>query len=141
MQVRSTPRLRIVAAAVLLAAACGGCSSGPPTGEVQGKVTFQGNPVREGRVTFLNLTEGGAAEADIQSDGTYVVKNPVVVGDYVIEIKPLMHMVDTDPGRTPPSPEEKPAPDIPEKYRMQGSTPLRETVKTGKNVFDFNMTP
>jgi len=116
-----------------------GCSSGPTKGEVQGKVTFQGKPVKEGRVNFLNLTEGGAAEAQIAADGAYVVKGGVVVGEYVVEIAPLMHMMDTDPGKTPPSLVEKNAPDIPRKYRQQGTTPLKASVKSGKNEINFEM--
>ena len=117
------------------------CSSGPETGQVRGKVTFKGKPVTEGTVTFLNPTEGGGAEAEIKSDGSYSVEGPVVVGNYMVEVKPLMHIVDTDPGRTPPAPMEKPAPDIPRKYRMQGTTPLTATVKTGPNELNFDMKP
>jgi hypothetical protein len=50
-------------------------------------------------------------------------------------------MVDTDPGRSPPAPVEKHAPNIPPKYRMQGTTPLRAPVKKGPNTFDFDMKP
>jgi len=118
-----------------------GCDSGPGRGEVRGKVTFKGNPVKEGAVTFLNPTEGGAHEAQIEKDGSYVVNGGAVVGEYIVEIKPLVVIVDTDPGKSPPAPVEKPAPDIPRKYRMQGTTPLKATVKSGKNEIDFEMTP
>ena len=36
---------------------------------------------------------------------------------------------------------EKKAPDIPLKYRQQGKTPLRASVKAGKNEINFEMTP
>jgi hypothetical protein len=116
------------------------CSHGPPTGDVHGKVTFKGQPVKEGRVTFLNPKEGGAAEALIGKEGAYSVPG-VVVGEYVIEITPLVQIVDTDPGKSPPAPMEKPAPDIPMKFRQQGKTPLRAAVKAGKNEINFDMTP
>ncbi len=122
-------------------AALAGCDSGPETGEVFGKVTFKGQPVTEGTLTFLNEKGEGDAEAEIQSDGSYAVASGVVVGDYVIEIKPLMILVDTDPGKSPPAPTEKAAPNIPQKYRQQGSTPLKETVKSGKNEINFDMQP
>ena len=119
-----------------------GCSSGPAKGEVHGKVTFKGQPLKEGTVTFLNTKEGGAAEATINADGTYAVAGGAVVGEYDrVEIKPLTEMKDTDPGKTPPSRVEKPAPNIPLKYRMQGTTPLKATVKPGKNEINFEMTP
>src|SRR5262249_34094558 len=117
-------------------------SSAPAaTSPVKGKVTFKGKPVEEGTVTFLNLTEGGAAEAQINKDGTYAFQGGVTPGDYHVVITPLMHIVDTDPGKSPPAPVERPAPDIPTKYRMQGTTPLRASVKPGPNEFPFDMTP
>jgi hypothetical protein len=129
----------VIAAALITFAA--GCSSEPARGEVRGKVTFKGNPVKEGTVTFLNPNEGGAHEAQIEKDGSYVVNGGAVVGEYIVEIKPLVVIVDTDPGKSPPAPVEKPAPDIPRKYRMQGTTPLKATVKPGKNELNFEMTP
>jgi hypothetical protein len=65
----------------------------------------------------------------------------VVVGNYLVVITPPIHIVDTDPGRSPPAPVEKPAPNIPPKYRMQGSTPLKAPVKPGQNEFNFDMMP
>ena len=141
---RSLRRTSVVALAfaiLSLGALPGGCSKGPPTGEVQGKVTFKGKPVTEGSVQFLNPKEGGSAGADLNADGTYVIKNPVVVGEYLVIVSPLIHIVDTDPGKSPPAPVEKPAPNIPPKYRMQGTTTLKAKVQTGKNIRDFDMTP
>jgi hypothetical protein len=51
-----------------------------------------------------------------------------------------MVMMDTDPGKSPPAPVEKKAPDIPTKYRQQGSTPLKASVQAGENTIDFEMT-
>src|SRR5262249_9033680 len=133
--VRVFPLILAVAATLLVAA---GCQKGPAPGKVRGKGTFKGQPGAEGRVTFLNTKEGGAAEAMIATDGTYAVPNGVVVGDYIVEITPLVEIKDTDPGKSPPAPVEKPAPDIPKKYRMQGTTPLRASVKAGPNEIDFN---
>lgn len=142
MHVQKAVRLAaLVIVAALFTAAPLSCSPGPAKGEVRGKVTFKGKPVTEGTVTLLNLTEGGNAEAQIGKDGTFAVPGTVAVGEYVVEIKPLVVIVDTDPGKSPPAPEEKPAPDIPRKYRMQGTTPLRAPVKAGKNEFNFEMMP
>jgi hypothetical protein len=140
------PNGRILFATAVLAAAAMaifqfGCDNGPARGDVSGKVTFKGSPVKEGTVTLLNPTEGGAHEAQIQTDGSYAIQGGAVVGEYVVEIKPLVVIVDTDPGKSPPAPVEKPAPDIPRKYRMQGTTPLKATVKSGKNEINFEMTP
>jgi hypothetical protein len=129
--------VRLLCVVVLLA----GCSSGPDTGTVRGKVTFKGAPVTEGTVTFTNPKEGGAAEAKLDKDGSYAVPNRVLVGEYQVTITPLMEMRDTDPGKTPPALVEKSAPNIPKKYRQPGSTPLKQTVKKGENTFNFDMVP
>ena len=85
---RVCPALRtatgLVAVAILALTA--GCDNGPPTGKVRGKVTFKGQPVKEGRVTFLNPKEGGTYEALIGSDGSYAISLGVNVGEYVVEI-------------------------------------------------------
>jgi len=127
----------ILAAALVLA----GCSSGPPGGKVQGKVTFKGQPVKEGLVTLLNPTEGGAYEAKISADGSYAIENPVAIGEYLVVVTPPVEIVDTDPGKSPPAPVEKNMPDIPKKYRMQGTTPLKVSVKAGPNEFHIDMRP
>jgi hypothetical protein len=130
-----------VVAACLIVSISGGCSQGPASGKVRGKVTFKGQPVKEGTVTLLNPKEGGAYEAQIGAEGAYAVPNPVAVGEYLVEVKPLVTIVDTDPGKSPPAPVEKPAPDIPKKYRQQGTTTLKASVKQGDNEINFEMTP
>jgi hypothetical protein len=137
-------KLEFVCCLVLIiccSVAFSGCDQGPPAGKVRGKVTFKGKPVAEGLVTFINPKEGGAAEAYLNSDGTYAVGNRVPVGDYQVMITPLTEMKDTDPGKTPPMKVEKNAPDVPRKYRMPGSTPLKATVVAGENEFNFDMMP
>ncbi len=129
-----------VLAAMLLVTAVG-CKSGPATGQVQGKVTFKGKPVAAGDIMFYNTKTGAAGAARIQAGGTYAVSQALPVGDYIVYITPLTHIVDTDPGKTPPSDVEKPAPDIPMKYRSQASTPLKTTIKEGRNEADFDMVP
>jgi hypothetical protein len=127
----------------VLAAALPGCSSGPPRGEVHGKVTFRGKPVSEGTIMFINPSgSGGSGETELRSDGTYEIQGGLIVGEYIVLVTPLMHRVDTSPGKTPPSLEEKPAPNIPTKYRRQASTPFRAKVEKGQNnPFDYDMTP
>ena len=118
-----------------------GCGpSGPPVGEVSGKVTFKGQPVKEGTVTFMNPTEGGAGESPIAADGGYAIPE-LVVGEYIVVVNPLMEMKDTDPGKSPPALVEKPAPNVPTKYRQQGLTPLKSSIKEGKNEFQIQMSP
>jgi hypothetical protein len=111
-------------------------------GQVEGKVTFKGQPVAEGTVNFSN-DKGAGAEAKLGTDGRYAVKTPeggLPLGEYVVTITPAMYLDKSDP-KTPPVMEEKKAPNIPEKYRRTGGTPLRYTVKDGKQEANFDMLP
>jgi len=118
-----------------------GCRSGPARGTVNGKVTYQGKAVAEGKIVFIDPGGKESGEIEISPDGSYTLPRGLPVGQYIVIISPLMHMVDTMPGKTPPSPEEKPAPNIPIKYRNQATTPFRATVKEGQNEsFNFDMT-
>jgi hypothetical protein len=134
------PGFAFLALASLLTAVSG-CDSGPPRGEVRGTVTFHGKPVTEGTIMFINPSgTGGGGEAELRPDGSYEITGGLIVREYVVIISPAMHMVDTSPGKTPPSLEEKPAPNIPRKYRVQATTPLRAKVEKGANTFVFDMT-
>lgn len=137
---RPLPVIARLAAAMALPVLLLGCSSGPETGDVAGTVTFKGKAVKEGRVTFLNPKEGGAAESEIGPDGRYSISK-VLVGEYLIVVTPLSVIMDTDPGKSPPAPVEKQAPDIPRKYRQEGTTPLKYTVKPGSNDFKIELNP
>jgi hypothetical protein len=136
----SLPNPATLAALVLAACAgavgCGG--GGPPVGEVAGKVTFEGKPVCEGRVSFYSAKTGVAEDALLKQDGRYALKNPLPVGDYQVMVAPLIVRQRVDP-KGPVVGEEKSAPDIPVKYRTIGSTDLRAKVKEGKNALDFDM--
>jgi hypothetical protein len=118
--------------------AVGGCGSGgAPVGEVSGKVTYEGKAVAEGRITFQSPT-GAADEALLKKDGSYTLNAPLPVGDYKVTVNPLIVRRQVE-GKGPEVGEEKPAPDIPPKYRTIGTTDLKATVKEGLNRLDFDM--
>lgn len=133
-------------ALVLFVAAAGvlaGCApGGPPRGTVEGQVTFKGKPVTEGMITFLG-DKGHAGEAKLGPDGRYAITDGggLPVGDYVVTISPLMYEDKSDPKNPPRTMVEKNAPDIPEKYRRQGGSPFKKTVKAGKNDINLDMVP
>jgi hypothetical protein len=137
--IRPTRALALAFATAALTAFLG-CSSGPATGDVEGKVTFKGQPVTEGTVTLLNATQGGAAEGQLGPDGRFSIPK-VVVGEYVVVVNPPTQMADTDPGKSPPAPVEKPVKNIPMKYRQQGTTDLKAAVKEGKNEVNLDLRP
>ena len=128
--------------ALAMAIGLAGCRSSPARGEVSGKVTFKGKAVSEGKITFFSAATGDTGDADLANDGTYTVKTikgGLIVGDYKVWVSPLMVLDKPDP-RTPPTMVEKPAPNIPIKYRGHES-PLTATIKEGKNERNFDMTP
>ena len=131
-----------VAASALSAFFLLGCSPSEPLGQVEGRVTFQGQPVTEGTINFSSAS-GAGAESALGADGKYAVSTPVgglPPGEYAVTIVPALYLDKSDP-HTPPVMEEKKAPNIPEKYRRIGGSPLRWTVVAGKNKADFDMKP
>ncbi|MDI9445306.1 MAG: carboxypeptidase-like regulatory domain-containing protein [Planctomycetota bacterium] len=121
--------------AIACALWCGGCgSSEPPTGQVAGKVTYQGEPVTKGVVTFVNSETGIGASSELDSSGAYRIES-VRAGDYQVAIQPP----------SAPSPEEmaegakaEKSP-IPAKYHDPQASGLTATVNEGANTADFDV--
>src|SRR5688572_17298853 len=114
------PVLRLGLGTLFVALATAGCGeSGPPVGRVSGKVTYQGQPVTEGTVSFYSDAAGYAAEAQLGNEGSYRIETEdggLHVGDYVVSIHPPMELGPPDP-RTPQVMIEKDVANIPKKYR------------------------
>jgi hypothetical protein len=86
LNVVSSPLRQFVSALVFLGAATAcclsvGCSSGK--GDVSGKVTFKGAPLKGGIVTFVSEGGGSNIVASIREDGTYTASN-VASGKYKV---------------------------------------------------------
>lgn len=103
----------------------------PPTVPIKGKVTYKGNPLTGGDVTFAPSGGGGerrAGSGPIQSDGTFVISSyqsgdGVEAGEYKVFFNP-----------PPPNPDAKTAPvknPIPAKYRSAKTSPITEMVAEG----------
>src|SRR5262245_9162414 len=102
--------------AVLAASGCG--SDGPGRFNVTGKVTFRGQPVEEGKITFEDPAAGQVNSADLGAGGGYSVE--LAAGDYQVSVSPpLIEMPGTrdSPGDTVP----KNVKNIPKKYRVPES--------------------
>ena len=136
--------MRIVSLMVLLVSlALSGCGSS--TQKVSGQVTFNGQPVTGGSLTFLPKTVEGSQEAGkpatatVGSDGKYVLGTEKAddgarVGRYQVSYSaPVAEMpagVELKPGQSPPpSPFDKLVPKQPE-----------VEVKTGANAIDVELT-
>jgi hypothetical protein len=106
-------------------------------GEVSGRVTFESKPVAEGLVTFMNPGGGTGGEGQLK-DGTYALSAPLPPGEYKVMVMPLVERR-RDGGKGPEVGVEKPAPDIPQKYRTIGTTDLKATVKEGRQEVNFDL--
>lgn len=129
-----------VLAVVSLLAASSGCSSEPPPPAafpVSGLVTFEGQPITGGTVTFYHSSRNGGGP--IGPDGTFQVNGeglPPAV--YYVAITP------PDPFATPPVPNAPPReqpkfPEIPEKYRTPIGSGIEVEVKAEPNYFVLNL--
>lgn len=139
MPTSSTRSTVLCAMLVLSFAGCGG--SAEPKREfadIKGKVTYKGEALKTGTVTFQPAT-GAAASGQIQADGTYSLKG--VVGPNKVTI------VSRDAAEeTPPNPETRaanaakgpPKEYIPAKYGTSESG-LSYDVKAGEQTKDFEL--
>lgn len=130
-----------LACVISLASCGGGGDNAPPLVKVNGKVTSKGEPVSEGVISFSS-SKGINASAELQTDGTYVMKsqwgNGMPAGDYSVMISPPAPK--TAPGTAATEkPAEKDYPQIPKKYRAYSTSRLEAKVAEGKSTFDFDM--
>jgi len=121
-----------------------GCSSAterPETVPVQGKVTYKGEPVPKGTVTFLS--DGGqVATGEIQPDGSYklstfeegdgAIPGPAKVGILANTLHPHM-MPGSSPGYKPPKDL------VPKKYSKPESSGLEATVTKDGPPINFDL--
>ncbi len=119
-----------------------GCSgSGGPevkTVTVSGKVTFQGQPVEEGTITFENTETGHVGSAELGSEGAYSVELPV--GHYAVAITPPMVEV-PNTADSPGGEDFKDVDNIPEKYWNSATSGLTAQVDENNTTHDFDMKP
>ncbi|HBL46918.1 carboxypeptidase-like regulatory domain-containing protein [Gimesia sp.] len=112
-----------------------------PTGALSGKVTYQGEPVKEGLVQFNNAEKGFGGQAVINEDGTYTVTNDsggLVLGTYQVSVVPPTIEKSFGPD-TPASEVLKEMPNIPQKYHYPKTSGLSVEIKQGDNTYDIDM--
>lgn len=144
----ATRRLLAAVAGVSLLAACWGCSgsSSLDTIPVQGRVTYKGQPVTQGTITFLplNAAEGTPrrpATGVIQPDGSYRLAtlspdDGAVPGEYQVVI------VSITSGPTPENPDAPEVWAIPKHYGNPTQTDLKASIPadaSGPLEFDFTL--
>ncbi len=134
----------VIVTVALILGTMAGCSESidrPKTFPVSGKVTYKGQPVTRGTITF-QPDQGQAAVAEIQSDGTYHLStfgeaDGAAAGHYRVYV--ISNTADPNlmPGS---SPGWKPPKDlVPAKYGKAETSGLETTVSDGKKEYDFNL--
>ena len=120
---------RLTLGGLLIASAIAfvGCqrSGLPPRYSVTGMVTHQSKPVAQGEITFSEAATGYAASGVVK-DGQYKVLIPY--GTYAVTLHPY---------QPHPMSDERPAPDIPAKYRKESTSDLTAEVTEDAVSFDF----
>jgi hypothetical protein len=134
----------LIATAFVFLIALPGCGRlvNKPKGKVIGKVTYKGEPVPSGTVTFYG-PDNDASSAPIGQDGSYQA-SAVPVGDVAVTV------TTPQPGPTPQQAAKNPilvrknykgttekSVTIPTKYGRPGSSGLRLTVSEGSQPYDI----
>ena len=129
----------------LAAVMLGGC--GARLGEVSGRVTYQGNPLPAGRITFF--CEGGSKPVIARpiADGAYTVpglpvgKARVTIATFQVKQEapsgPMKSPVPTDVA----APVLGPYVAIPDRYRMPDTSALTVTIDGGRQTQDWELKP
>ena len=133
-----------------LACTFGGCSHSDQ-GTASGTVKLPSGPLTAGSVNFHHPKTGFSITAPIQADGSFEVKTSegiwIPAGDYQVTVVPDAFPVTegtqvlVDPRAVTTVNAANQAP-IPQKYRSTATSPLKPTVKPGKNPpFEFILAP
>ncbi|MEX1231192.1 MAG: hypothetical protein WEB58_13180 [Planctomycetaceae bacterium] len=127
---------------LLITAGCGETVVERELAEVKGTVTYNGNVLKKGTVTFQPASGAGAA-AEIQPDGNFTLQ--AVVGPNTV----MVVNREPDPGPGGAAPEERakamaaqtavdPATIVPDNYSTPAS-PLKYEVKAGPNTANLTI--
>jgi hypothetical protein len=114
-----------------------GCGAAAPhsqkvSGSVVAKVTFGGEPIKEGVISLVNNQTGLGGGGPLGSDGTTSIRM-VPVGQYVVTVTPPS-LIGSDP-----NPEARDFPNLPGKFRSEATSTLKAEVKQGSNRLEFDL--
>ena len=138
-----TCRTPVVFVLGVVVAGCGGATDGLPREAVSGTVTFKGQPLDVGSISFRPTTTSVAAESLIEK-GSYSISRDqgLVPGKYKVLI---FAREGSEPKRaegvapgSEPRQKQRPADLIPPEYNS-ATTLTAEVTAGGKNTFDFDL--
>ncbi|MCP4174178.1 MAG: hypothetical protein GY758_25785 [Fuerstiella sp.] len=137
---RSVRFIAVCTALCLFSVVLVGCGSGGkeigPTGEVEGTVTVDGEPLAEGSVAFYNESTGNTGGAELGSGGKFVCAVPVPVGTYQVSFVPSAELAPGDQEADKRAVENDTIHDL---YRSGETSEIAAEVKEGLNTFTFDL--
>lgn len=121
-----------------------GCTPAEILGRVEGRVTYEGQPVAKACLVFENQPKGVFIVATLDADGRYVVSMDkgygLPLGEYEVSVSPPPPDYPTGPvTMEPPPPRVDSFPNIPAKYRDKTTSGVKLVVKEGVNRLDVAM--
>lgn len=123
---------------VVLAIFAIGCDRGPPVVRVEGKVLLDGQPLAAADVGFSPVGSGDvlAAGGRTRDDGTFVLSSRgarlgagALLGEYVVTVRKIKEPPEEFTGIIEYI--------VPPRYGDTAKSPLRATVVSGRNVYEF----
>ncbi len=107
--------------------------------DVTGTIQFDGQPVTEGTVTFLDPATSHAASGSLDESGNYLVQVPD--GSYQVTVTPPLEEVASSNPNIAGGEAFKQVENIPVKYHREMTTDLSAEVSSSATEFDFELTP
>ncbi len=112
-------------------------------GDLDGKVTLDGQPFSEGRIELKDAKTGVSAAAELQADGSFKLTTPprggIQVGNYAVVVlpppPPAVDPIESAKGVQPKVEASK----IPAGYREYASSGFTVAVAKGPNHAEFAM--
>ena len=109
-----------------------GCSRGPATGTVSGKVMYGDTPLTLGKIVFVNQEKGTGGSAVLDENGHYQVTGNLPIGEHKVYFANGMKSGSMDPKDLILTP-------VKQKYKASSTSGLTFEIKTGENIADFNL--
>ncbi|MGE0755692.1 MAG: hypothetical protein AB7O38_01665 [Pirellulaceae bacterium] len=129
---------------LIVAAGCGSTGDHPPTAPVHGKVSYKGQPLKGGTVSFQPQGQpGNPALGDIQPDGTYSLTtyekdDGAVLGKHAVTVTVFPGQGGAEEMGLPGTEAMAKSP-IPTKYSDVSTSGLSFEVKDETNTADFDL--
>jgi hypothetical protein len=130
--------------AILAAGLTAGCGKKSRGGDLSGKISSEGKPLKGGQIKFQPVAGGVEYPGSIKSDGTYNATGlPAGEMKVAVDTEFLKSMGYRPPGgeKAPAVKSEQEYVPVPPKYRSLDTTPLRVTVSGKVQTKDFDLTP